>query len=88
MQIARRRGMKKAVARAITLGQLAELWMADVVGPKLKPRTAFDYGQLLAKHILPSLGRYTLAEIDREHVGTGRPSLGTDRPRTRVTARP
>jgi integrase len=64
----RKTRLRASVARTISLGQLAELWMADVVGPKLKPRTAFDYGQLLAKHILPALGRYTLAEIDREHV--------------------
>ena len=42
--------------------------MADVVRPKLKPRTALDYQQLLTKHILPALGRYTVAEVDREHI--------------------
>ena len=48
----RKTRLRASVARTISLGQLAELWMADVVRPKLKPRTAFDYGQLLAKHIL------------------------------------
>jgi integrase len=66
--IERKTRQRASVARTISIGQLAELWMADVVRPKLKPRTAFDYEQLLAKHILPALGRYTVAEIDREHV--------------------
>jgi integrase len=59
---------RAAVARTISIGELAERWMADAVIPKLKPRTAFDYQQLLTKHILPALGRHTVAEIDREHV--------------------
>jgi integrase len=42
--------------------------MADFVTPKLKPRTAFDYRKLLAKHILPTLGNLTVAELDRDRV--------------------
>jgi integrase len=42
--------------------------MADFVRPKLKPRTAFDYGQLLAKHILPALGHLTVGDIDHKDI--------------------
>jgi integrase len=42
--------------------------MTDVVLPKLKPRTAFDYRQLLAKHILPVLGNLMVVEADRDHI--------------------
>ena len=64
----RRARQRASVARTISITELAERWMADVVRPKLKPRTAFDYQLLLTKHILPALGRYTVAEVDREHV--------------------
>jgi integrase len=62
----RKARQRASEARTISIGELAERWMADVVIPKLKPRTAFDYKQLLAKHILPALGRYTVVEVDRE----------------------
>jgi integrase len=53
---------------SVTVAALAEKWMADFVRPKLKPRTAFDYERLLAKHILPALGHLTVAHITHEHV--------------------
>jgi integrase len=53
---------------SVTIAALADRWMADFVRPKLKPRTAFDYEQLLAKHILPALGHLTVAHISHEHV--------------------
>jgi integrase len=64
----RKARLRASAAKTITIRELSERWMADVVYPKRKPRTALDYGQVLAKHILPALGRYTVAEIDREHI--------------------
>ena len=42
--------------------------MAELVIPKRKPRTVSDYKQLLSRHILPTLGSLTVAEIDRERI--------------------
>jgi integrase len=56
------------LASGTTVGQLAETWLADFVRLKLKPRTAFDYEQLLAKHILPSLGHLSVAAVSHEDV--------------------
>jgi integrase len=64
----RKARLRAAAAKGVTLRQLAETWMADFVLPKLKPRTAFDYQQILGKHILPPLGNFTVAEIDREQI--------------------
>src|SRR5262249_19121027 len=52
----RRARLSASAARGTTVASLADKWMADFVRPKLKPRTALDYEQLLAKHILPALG--------------------------------
>jgi integrase len=64
----RKARLQAAAARGLTIGQLAEKWMADLVTPKLKPRTAFDYSKLLAKHILPALGNLMVTELDRDRV--------------------
>ena len=64
----RKTRQRAAAARTISVRELADRWMADVVRPKLKPRTILDYEQILAKHILPALGRYTVAEVGREHI--------------------
>jgi integrase len=64
----RKARLRAAAAKGATLRQLAETWSADFLRPKLKPRTAFDYEQILGKHILPRLGNLTVAEIDREHI--------------------
>ena len=42
--------------------------MVELVIPKRKPRTVSDYKQLLSRHILPTLGNLTVAEIDRERI--------------------
>jgi integrase len=47
---------------------LADKWLADYVRPKLKPRTVFDYEQLLAKHIRPAVGLLAVAHISRDDV--------------------
>jgi integrase len=64
----RKARLRAAATRGLTISQLAEKWMADFVVPKLKPRTAFDYRKLLAKHILPAVGNLTVAELDHDRV--------------------
>jgi integrase len=64
----RKARLRASAAKTITIGQLSERWMAEFVILKLKPRTASDYRQLLARHILPALGNLTVAEIDRERI--------------------
>jgi integrase len=41
----------------ITVGALADRWMAEVVRPKRKPRTATDYEKIIAQRIKPELGQ-------------------------------
>jgi integrase len=55
-------------AKGITIRALSERWLAEFVIPKLKPRTQYDYKQLLVSFILPALGHLTVSEISREHV--------------------
>jgi len=64
----RKARQRAAAAQSITIRELSERWMAEFVIPKLKPRTVADYKELLALHILPTLGNLTVAEIDREHI--------------------
>jgi integrase len=66
--LARKARDKALAAGGTTLSALAERWMAKHVRPKLKPRTVFDYEQLLEKHILPALGRLPVAQIEREDI--------------------
>jgi integrase len=68
--LARKTRDKALAAGAVTLRALAERWMAEHVRPKLKPRTVFDYEQLLTKHILPPLGRLPVAQIERSDILT------------------
>ena len=56
------------MAKSVTVAALADKWMADFVRPKLKPRTAFDYERLLAKHILPALGHLPVSDISHENI--------------------
>jgi integrase len=64
----RKARLRAAAAKSITIRELSERWLAEFVIPKLKPRTLFDYRELLARYILPALGNLTVAGIDREHV--------------------
>jgi integrase len=66
--LARKARDKALAAGGITLSTLSERWMAKHVRPKLKPRTVFDYEELLRKHILPALGRLPVAQIEREDI--------------------
>jgi integrase len=40
----------------ITVADLADRWMTEVVRPKRKPRTVFDYERIIAQRIKPELG--------------------------------
>ena len=64
----RKARLRASAAKTITVAQLAEIWLAEFVVPKLKPRTAYDYRQLLSRHILPALANLTVAEVDRAHI--------------------
>jgi integrase len=64
----RKARLRASAARSITIRELSERWMVELVIPKRKPRTVSDYKQLLSRHILPTLGNLTVAEIDRERI--------------------
>ena len=53
---------------AITIADLSERWMTEAVRPKRKPRTIDDYERILAKNILPALGRVPVKELTWEQV--------------------
>lgn len=53
---------------AITIADLADRWMTEVVKPKRKPRTIADYERILAKHILPVLGMVPVKALTWEQV--------------------
>ena len=53
---------------AVTVADLAERWMTEVVRPKRKPRTIDDYERILAKHILPALGNVAVKDLTWEQV--------------------
>jgi integrase len=57
-----------ARAGDMTVTDLAAKWLADHVRPKLKPRTAADYEDLLAKRILPAVGHLSVTRLSRDHV--------------------
>jgi integrase len=57
-----------AAANETTISQLSEKWITDYVRPKLKPRTVEDYERLLSQHILPSVGRLSVARIERDNI--------------------
>jgi integrase len=63
-----RRSRRQAIAaRGTTIAALADRWLAEHVF-KLKPRTRFDYEDILRRHILPALGRLTVAGITRDDI--------------------
>jgi integrase len=60
---------KRAVAYgAITIGDLADRWMTEVVKPKRKARTIDDYERIIAKHIRPALGNVPAKALTWEQV--------------------
>ena len=53
---------------AITVADLADRWMTEVVRPKRKPRTVFDYQKIIDDKIKPALGREPVKELSWEAV--------------------
>jgi integrase len=47
----------------LTITDFAERWMAEHVRVKLKPKTQADYADHLRRHIVPTLGRCTVAGL-------------------------
>jgi integrase len=60
--------LRAAAARSVTLRDFSARWLTEHVSPKLKPRTAQGYKEILARHILPALGNLSIAAVDREQV--------------------
>lgn len=54
----------------ITVGQLMELWLKEVVAPSVRPKTYRSYDQLVQVHIVPALGKERLAKVDARAVQT------------------
>ena len=46
-----------------TLGQFLQRWLSDVAEPNLRPRTFIRYRELLAGHVVPSLGGRPLVKL-------------------------
>jgi integrase len=51
-----------------TLGAFADRWMDEYVRPKLKPRTASDYENLIEQKIKPALGHLILARVGKDDI--------------------
>jgi integrase len=64
-KIDRRRALEYG---SITIKELSERWMTEVVRQKRKPRTIDDYERILAKRILPALGDIPVKELTWEQV--------------------
>ena len=60
--------LRAAAARSVTLRDFSARWLAEHAFPKLKPRTAQGYKEILHRHILPTLGNLSIAAIDREQI--------------------
>lgn len=53
---------------AITVADLADRWMSEVVRPKRKPRTIEDYERIIEQKIKPALGRLAVQSLTWEQV--------------------
>ena len=53
---------------AWTVERYAEYWLAEVVGPRLRPATLSSYRETLRLHIVPMLGRAKLRALTPAHV--------------------
>jgi Arm DNA-binding domain/Phage integrase, N-terminal SAM-like domain len=64
------RGIRRKAITAgdMTVGALADKWMADYVNPKLKPRTADDYAKLFQQKIKPRFGHVPVSQITKDDV--------------------
>jgi integrase len=71
--VERKARVQAAIAGQMTIAELADKWMADIIVPKRKPRTHADYKVIFEKKIKPKLGHLTVAglthdEVNRFHV--------------------
>lgn len=73
-----KRERAKAVERnAVTVADLADRWLKEIVRPKRKPRTVADYEGIVAKEIKPALGTepvksLTFEAVNRFHASMSR----------------
>ena len=51
--------------KAETFADLAERYLADHAAVRLKPRSADEDRRMLARYVLPAIGRHKLADLDR-----------------------
>lgn len=60
-------GLDLAAGRQ-TVGHFLEEWLADVVAPKLAPKTISSYRDVVRVHVKPALGHHQLAKLTPQHV--------------------
>ena len=51
-----------------TVGELAERYQREYVAMHCKRMTAYHYGLMLRKHIVPALGDRLVGEVERKHI--------------------
>ena len=51
-----------------TVGDLAERYEREYVAMHCKPATVAHYALMLRKHIVPALGEFLVAEVERKHI--------------------
>jgi len=56
-------GLDQPPPTEATVGELAERWLVDVVGPSVRPNTLASYREVLARDILPRWGGVALAAV-------------------------
>ena len=54
--------------RKTTLGEYLETWLKEYVWADLAPRTAEAYELIVRRHLVPALGKITLAGLKPEHI--------------------
>ena len=57
-----------ALAEGPTVGELARQWLDEHVAVRCKPKTAEMYALIVAKHLLPKLGRVPALALDHRRV--------------------
>jgi len=58
----------RIVGRSVTLDEWFELYLREVAGPKVRPSTLANYQRDARLHILPSLGRLSLEQLEPQHL--------------------
>jgi len=61
-------GEHAAAGENVTVAELCERWLRDVVAPRRRPRTRQRYEELLRLHVLPFLGGVRLARLRADDV--------------------